>query len=404
MTAPSATTSVARARVSAVFVDASYLLIATSKLLYNEERRRGIRVKDPQLLIDSLAQRALAAQPGQLLRTYWFDGTRNRILTPAHRELAAIERVKVRLGNVNTNGVQKGVDHLIRTEMEKLAANRAITDAVLITGDEDLLPAVEVAQAYGVTVHLWGVEAELGTNQAPAMVWEADTTEVLDEPFLRPLFRFVERVETVRPHPAEALEALTAHTEALEALIAPTEAEQPVLLPAEPGVPPVEPAPLEQPAQPSEEPAAPAPTPAAIAASLGVKGVPRHPRPLAPVLRQVTAAAPVPVRLAETPVCEDDQPMYSTSTGRPGAYALPLALREIHDVGEHVARSWLHTRGEDNLVELLPDRPHLPRQTDRELLEAAEKQLSSSLRSASDEERRTLRDGFWSVLEAHFGV
>lgn len=382
MTAPMATPPAGRARVTAIFVDASYLLIATSKLLYKEERRRGIRVKEPQLLVDALSQRALAAQPGHLLRTYWFDGTRNRILSPAHRELAAIERVKVRLGNVNTNGVQKGVDHLIRTEMEKLAANRAITDAVLVTGDEDLLPAVEAAQAYGVAVHLWGVEAELGTNQAPAMVWEADTTELLDEAFLAPLFRYVERVETVQPHPAEALEALTARS------------DEPAVVPA----------PAEVPEQ--EGPPA-APSPAAIAAALGVKGVPRPVRPVTPLRPPAVPSPPVPVRLSSVPPrpdTADDQPLYSTSTGERGAYALPLALRELHDVGEHVARSWLHTRGEDNLSELVPDRPHLPRQTDRELLEAAEKQLGSSLRSASDEERRTLRDGFWSVLESHFGV
>jgi uncharacterized LabA/DUF88 family protein len=386
MNAPMSTPPAGRARVTAIFVDASYLLIATSKLLYKEERRRGIRVKEPQLLIDSLAQRALAANPGQLLRLYWFDGTRNRILSPAHRELAAIERVKVRLGNVNMNGVQKGVDHLIRTEMEKLAANRAITDAVLVTGDEDLLPAVEAAQAYGVAVHLWGVEAELGSNQAPAMVWEADTTDLLDEEFLSPLFRFIEQVVTATPHPAEALEALTAGvaTDVLPLPAVPVEDEQQVAVAA-------------------------TPNPAALAASMGVKGVPRPPRTstsVRPTAPHPTAphptAPPTPVRLSSTPPRADGQPLYSTSTGQRGAYALPLALRELHDSGEFVARSWLHTRGEDNLVELLPDRPTLPRQTDRELFETAEKQLGYSLRSASDEERRVLRDGFWSVLEHHF--
>lgn len=378
MTAPMSTPPAGRARVTAIFVDASYLLIATSKLLYKEERRRGIRVKEPQLLIDSLAQRALAAQPGHLLRLYWFDGTRNRILSPAHRELAAIERVKVRLGNVNMNGVQKGVDHLIRTEMEKLAANRAITDAVLVTGDEDLLPAVEAAQAYGVAVHLWGVEAELGSNQAPAMVWEADTTDLLDAEFLRPLFRFIEQVVTVTPHPAEALEALTAGV-AVEPETAAVLAQV-------------------------ELPAATAPNPAALAASMGVKGVPRPPRTTTPLRPPTPIVSPTPVRLSSTPPREEGQPLYSTSTGKRGAFALPLALRELHDAGEFVARSWLHTRGEDNLVELLPDRPTLPRQTDRELLETAEKQLGYALRSASDEERRALRDGFWSIVEQHFGV
>jgi NYN domain len=72
--------------------------------------------------------------------------------------------------------------------MEALARHRAITDAVLIAGDEDMVPAVEAAQAYGVRVHLWGVEPPYGTNQAERLVWESDTVDVLDSAFVRPYF------------------------------------------------------------------------------------------------------------------------------------------------------------------------------------------------------------------------
>jgi len=96
--------------------------------------------------------------------------------------------VKLRLGNLNARGQQKGVDAQIRADMEALARHRAITDAVLIAGDEDMVPAVEAAQAFGVRVHLWGVEPPFGTNQAERLVWEADTVDVLDRPFLEPYF------------------------------------------------------------------------------------------------------------------------------------------------------------------------------------------------------------------------
>src|SRR5262249_56868992 len=90
--------------------------------------------------------------------------------------------------NLNARGQQKGVDAQIRADMEALARHRAITDAVLIAGDEDMVPAVEAAQAFGVRVHLWGVEPPFGTNQAERLVWEADTVEILDRPFLEPYF------------------------------------------------------------------------------------------------------------------------------------------------------------------------------------------------------------------------
>src|ERR1039457_7268850 len=96
--------------------------------------------------------------------------------------------VKLRLGNLNARGQQKGVDAQIRADMEALARHRAITDAVLVAGDEDMVPAVEAAQAFGVRVHLWGIEPPFGTNQAERLVWESDTVDVLDRAFLEPYF------------------------------------------------------------------------------------------------------------------------------------------------------------------------------------------------------------------------
>jgi hypothetical protein len=96
--------------------------------------------------------------------------------------------VKLRLGNLNARGQQKGVDAQIRADMEALARHRAITDAILVAGDEDMVPAVEAAQAFGVRVHLWGVEPPYGTNQAERLVWESDTVEVLERSFVEPYF------------------------------------------------------------------------------------------------------------------------------------------------------------------------------------------------------------------------
>ena len=104
------------------------------------------------------------------------------------RVIAQMPLVKLRLGNLNARGQQKGVDAQIRADMEALARHRAITDAILVAGDEDMVPAVEAAQAYGVRVHLWGVEPPYGTNQAERLVWESDTVEVLERLFIEPFF------------------------------------------------------------------------------------------------------------------------------------------------------------------------------------------------------------------------
>ncbi len=116
------------------------------------------------------------------------------------RVIAQMPWVKLRLGNLNARGQQKGVDAQIRADMEALARHRAITDAVLVAGDEDMVPAVEAAQAFGVRVHLWGVEPPYGTNQAERLVWESDTVDVLERAFVEPYFSR----QPVAEHPSPA--------------------------------------------------------------------------------------------------------------------------------------------------------------------------------------------------------
>jgi hypothetical protein len=83
--------------------------------------------------------------------------------------------VKLRLGFVNSQGEQKGVDSLMVTDMIELARNRAMVDAVLLSGDEDLRVGVQQAQEYGVKVHLLGIEPSRG-SQSQFLLQEADST------------------------------------------------------------------------------------------------------------------------------------------------------------------------------------------------------------------------------------
>jgi uncharacterized LabA/DUF88 family protein len=171
----------------AVMVDVGYIYAAAGELLFGSSSRRDFRV-DAVPLIQVITKHADELIRGELLRVYWYDAARDRVPTIDQRVIAQMPWVKLRLGNLNARGQQKGVDAQIRADMEALARHRAITDAVLIAGDEDMVPAVEAAQAYGVRVHLWGIEPPYGTNQAERLVWESDTVDVLDAGFLRAYF------------------------------------------------------------------------------------------------------------------------------------------------------------------------------------------------------------------------
>ncbi|MFF1296379.1 MULTISPECIES: NYN domain-containing protein [unclassified Streptomyces] len=170
----------------AIFVDAGYLYAAAGRLVAGTEDRRAFDL-DAEGLIEALIDRARTIfADSRLLRVYWYDGARRRIHTAEQQTVAELPDVKVRLGNLNANNQQKGVDSLIRSDLESLARHRAISDAALLGGDEDLVSAVEAAQGYGARVHLWGIEAPEGRNQAEPLLWEVDSQRVLDLDFFKP--------------------------------------------------------------------------------------------------------------------------------------------------------------------------------------------------------------------------
>ncbi|MEU9977564.1 NYN domain-containing protein [Streptomyces sp. NPDC051014] len=170
----------------AIFVDAGYLYAATGRLVAGTEDRRAFDL-DAEGLIEALIDKARQIfADSRLLRVYWYDGARRRIHTAEQQTIAELPDVKVRLGNLNANNQQKGVDSLIRTDLESLARHRAISDAALLGGDEDLVSAVEAAQGYGARVHLWGIEAPEGRNQAEPLLWEVDSQRTLDLEFFKP--------------------------------------------------------------------------------------------------------------------------------------------------------------------------------------------------------------------------
>jgi hypothetical protein len=164
----------------AVFVDAGYFFASASELLFGTPLRRGeMRLANAEFA-QYLAQSAEAIAGCPLLRIYWYDGT-NSGPTPAHLAMAYLDNIKLRLGFVNQSGEQKGVDGLIFSDLTNLARNRAISDAMLLAGDEDLRVGVQQAQEHGIRVHLLGVEPrDPAGNQSAALQRESDTRRQLD--------------------------------------------------------------------------------------------------------------------------------------------------------------------------------------------------------------------------------
>ncbi len=158
----------------AVFIDAWYL----KKTLWNViELPFEIDIWKMVELIQKIASKI--APWKELLRVYWYDGTipwtqpKNE-----HTDIAKCQNVKIRLWQLRKNPEwsyrQKWVDGLIVTDIISLSQNRAISDAILISGDEDLCVWIVPSQNMGIRVHLLNV-ATTTNAVSPHLVEDSDT-------------------------------------------------------------------------------------------------------------------------------------------------------------------------------------------------------------------------------------
>lgn len=160
----------------AVFVDAGYVYAQGSALIAGQKQPRTAIELNVKEILARLRKVAEEACPeGRMLRTYWYDGLlRGGRPNSEQIEVANARLSKLRLGMVNSKGEQKGVDSLIVTDLIDLARNRVISDALIVSGDEDIRIGVQVAQTFGVQVHLLGIKPARG-SQSPDLIQEADT-------------------------------------------------------------------------------------------------------------------------------------------------------------------------------------------------------------------------------------
>ncbi|MDX8523370.1 NYN domain-containing protein [Mesorhizobium sp. MSK_1335] len=210
----------------AVFVDAGYLFAQGSVALTGSKKPRSELLLDAPTVIDELIALAYAKAPDcRILRVYWYDGAIGGSRPTSDQALVAnLDDVKLRLGFINSHGQQKGVDSLIVTDLIELARLKSISDALLLSGDEDVRVGVQIAQNYGVRVHLLGI-APSRASQSQQLLQEADTTSEWDDrtiaTFLsvRETIIHIEEVVTVVKSPAPAPQQADAPSTMIEGAV-----------------------------------------------------------------------------------------------------------------------------------------------------------------------------------------
>lgn len=168
---------------AAIFVDGAYL----DKLLELEFNRTRID-------FGLLARRV--AGTSDILRTYYYHCPPHVSAVPTDEEraradskdrffsaLGRLPRFQVRLGKLVYRGedrdgrpifIQKLVDIMLGVDLVQLSATRQITEAILVAGDSDFVPAVEVAKSHGVLTILWHGPIRSGpTSTVHRELWDA---------------------------------------------------------------------------------------------------------------------------------------------------------------------------------------------------------------------------------------
>ncbi|WP_253190628.1 NYN domain-containing protein [Arthrobacter sp. SRS-W-1-2016] len=195
----------------AIFVDAGFLLAVGGTQAAGTSLRSAFRV-DFEKLIEGIMKCTEEHSGLEVLRTYWYDASKDALFTDQHKQIGLLPGVKVRVGRISFNGEQKGVDLKLGLDLVGVARNRAASVAYLVSGDDDLAEAVEEAQDLGMKVVLVGVADSahrLGVmSVAEHLALRVDsiitlTAELIDECFTK--------IVQEAPRPAPLVPAHTGH-------------------------------------------------------------------------------------------------------------------------------------------------------------------------------------------------
>jgi len=178
--------SVARA---AVFIDAAYLNFTlrdefgTPKI---DHQKLAVRLTPPGL--DLLRTYYYCCPPYQSNPATQDERDRKGRFDKFEAGLRALPRFEVRLGVLAYRGLdpagkpqfeQKRVDILLGVDLVRLAAKSQITEAVLVAGDSDFLPAIAAAKDDGVLIRLFH-----GRTPHQALIQIADERTRIDQQFI----------------------------------------------------------------------------------------------------------------------------------------------------------------------------------------------------------------------------
>jgi hypothetical protein len=360
---------------SALFVDAGYLL-ADGAMAVHGTRHRDSVSWDFGGLLQLLGNLTRERTGLPLLRCYWYEATVEGHRSAEHDALADLPGLKLRLGRIRP-GRREGVDTEIHRDLMTLARNNAVADAVVVSGDEDLVQAITDAQTLGVRVTIVHVSVDGNWTISRTLRQECDDLIEIGSSHLRPYVNKLVGSDTSSGSRSNG------HGSSAGGAIAPLSTGQHSSPPAA--------------SQITGHPSRTQPT----AGNMNAHSGPSATAPTGPMHAAPTSAHPNTGSHYVSPPSQQHGPytgpqQVSQPPMQQSAPTLSDAVKSAHqegqDFGESVARDapalWLEA--------VLARKPRMPSDLEARLLQGSSLPIDFLLH---DEVRHALRRGFWDALE-----
>jgi len=181
----------------ALFVDAGYVLADGAMAVHGTRRRESVSW-DYAGLVQFLGGMAKEQSGLPLLRCYWYEATVEGRRSAEHDTLADLPGVKLRLAKMRP-GRREGVESEIHRDITTLARNKAVTDAVVLSAEEDLAQVVADVQDLGMRITLLHIAVDGNGTVPRALRQECDDIVEVSSAHLRPYVELISGAEPPRP-------------------------------------------------------------------------------------------------------------------------------------------------------------------------------------------------------------
>jgi hypothetical protein len=187
----------------ALFVDAGYVLADGAMAVHGTRRRESVTWDYPGLL-QLLASLATERSRLPLLRCYWYEATVEGKRSADHDALADLPGVKLRVAKMRP-GRREGVEGEIHRDLTTLARNKAVSDAMIVSAEEDLAPVIADVQDMGMRVTLLNIAVDGNWTLSRALRQECDDIVEISAAHLRPYVELISGAEPPRPDEQEGV-------------------------------------------------------------------------------------------------------------------------------------------------------------------------------------------------------